>query len=96
MGLDPVAKRTIWERLLELKTSAGMTIFLATHDMEEADYLCDQLALLHHARLAVLARPAEFKRQLGSHASLSDAIAAYGGSDTGTGGPRAKAGGTSA
>lgn len=79
IGLDPVARRTVWERLLELKASNGMTILLTTHDMEEADYLCDQLAILHQGRLAVVGRPADLKRQLGPEASLSDVFVAHSG-----------------
>ena len=79
IGLDPVARRTVWERLLELKAATGMTILLTTHDMEEADYLCDQLAILHQGRLAVVGRPADLKRQVGPEASLSDVFVAYSG-----------------
>lgn len=79
MGLDPVARRTVWERLLELKAATGMTILITTHDMEEADYLCDQLAILHQGRLAVVGSPADLKRQLGPEASLSDVFLAHSG-----------------
>jgi ABC-2 type transport system ATP-binding protein len=79
IGLDPVARRTVWERLLELKASTGMTIILTTHDMEEADYLCDQLAILHQGRLAVVGRPADLKRELGPQATLSDVFVAHSG-----------------
>jgi ABC-2 type transport system ATP-binding protein len=79
IGLDPVARRTVWERLLALKASTGMTILLTTHDMEEADYLCDQLAILHQGRMAVVGRPADLKNQIGPQASLSDVFVAYSG-----------------
>lgn len=79
IGLDPVARRTVWERLLELKAATGMTILLTTHDMEEADYLCDQLAILHQGRLAVVGSPTDLKRQLGPEASLSDVFVAHSG-----------------
>jgi ABC-2 type transport system ATP-binding protein len=79
IGLDPVARRTVWERLLELKATTGMTILLTTHDMEEADYLCDELAILHQGRLAVVGRPTDLKRQLGPEASLSDVFVAHSG-----------------
>lgn len=79
IGLDPVARRTVWERLLQLKASTGMTILLTTHDMEEADYLCDQLAILHQGHLAVVGRPTDLKRQLGPEASLSDVFVAHSG-----------------
>lgn len=79
IGLDPVARRTVWERLLELKAATGMTILITTHDMEEADYLCDQLAILHQGRLAVAGSPTDLKRQQGPEASLSDVFVAYSG-----------------
>ncbi|HJV28221.1 MAG TPA: ATP-binding cassette domain-containing protein [Aromatoleum sp.] len=79
IGLDPVARRTVWGRLLELKADIGMTILLTTHDMEEADYLCDQLAILHRGRLATVGRPAELKRLIGPEATLSDVFVAHSG-----------------
>ena len=79
IGLDPVARRTVWERLLELKSGNGMTILLTTHDMEEADYLCDQLAILHQGRLAVVGQPDALKRAIGSEATLSDVFVAHSG-----------------
>ena len=79
IGLDPVARRSVWDRLLELKASTGMTILITTHDMEEADYLCEQLAILHQGRLAVVGRPVDLKSQVGPEASLSDVFVAYSG-----------------
>jgi ABC-2 type transport system ATP-binding protein len=79
IGLDPIARRTVWERLLELKASTGMTILITTHDMEEADYLCEQLAILHQGRLAVVGCPRDLKNQVGPQASLSDVFVAYSG-----------------
>ena len=79
IGLDPVARRTVWERLRELKAATGMTILLTTHDMDEADYLCDELAILHQGRLAVVGRPADLKRQVGPEATLSDVFVAHSG-----------------
>ncbi len=79
IGLDPVVRRTVWDRLLELKAATGMTILITTHDMEEADYLCDQLAIVHQGRLAVTGSPTELKRQQGPKASLSDVFVAYSG-----------------
>ena len=42
VGLDPVAKRTVWERILDLREKYRTAILMTTHDMEEADELCDQ------------------------------------------------------
>ena len=58
IGLDPVARRTVWERLQQLRQSQDMTILLTTHDMEEADVLCDELAIMHQGKLAVVGQPA--------------------------------------
>ena len=57
-GLDPSTSRTIHELLLELKTQ-GATIFLTTHDMQEATLLCDRLALLSKGKLVEVGSPHE-------------------------------------
>lgn len=79
IGLDPVARMAVWERLLELRASTGVTVVLTTHDMEEADHLCDELAILHQGRLAVTGAPEQLKRDVGPNASLSDVFAHYSG-----------------
>jgi ABC-2 type transport system ATP-binding protein len=79
LGLDPIARRTVWERLLQLRKTKGMTILLTTHDMEEADVLCDELAILHQGRLAVMGKPAELKAQVGENASLDDVFVHFSG-----------------
>lgn len=79
LGLDPVARRTVWERLLQLRQAKGMTILITTHDMEEADVLCDELALLHRGRLAVTGKPDELKAQVGAHATLDDVFGHFSG-----------------
>ena len=50
IGLDPVARHTVWERLRVLRHDFKMTILITTHDMDEADVLCDVLALLHREK----------------------------------------------
>ena len=57
-GLDPSTSRTIHDLLLELKAQ-GTTIFLTTHDMQEATLLCDRLALLHKGKLVEVDSPHE-------------------------------------
>jgi len=47
MGLDPLARRAVWERLEALNGRGATTILITTHDMEEADVLCDEVALMH-------------------------------------------------
>lgn len=79
IGLDPVARRTVWDRLLQLQQDKGITILLTTHDMEEADVLCNVLAVLHQGRLAVTGKPSDLKAQLGPDATLGDVFAHFSG-----------------
>jgi ABC-2 type transport system ATP-binding protein len=81
IGLDPVARRAVWERLRELKRRSATTILLTTHDMEEADALCDTLAIMHQGLVALAGAPAALKATLGTDATLEDVfIATVGGS----------------
>jgi len=81
IGLDPVARRAVWDRLRELQRRSGMTILLTTHDMEEAQVLCDRLAILHHGVVAVLGEPLALMAGIGPEATLEDVfITAVGGS----------------
>lgn len=64
-GLDPHARRALWESIHRLRAERGVTVFLTTHYVEEAEP-CDQVALLDHGRLAALGTPAELKRRAGS------------------------------
>ena len=57
-GLDPQARHLIWRRLKQL-TSEGKTIFLTTHFMDEAERLCDRLAILDHGRIVAAGAPRE-------------------------------------
>jgi ABC-2 type transport system ATP-binding protein len=55
-GLDPQAKRNIWGLVEELN-GAGMTIVLTTHNMEEAEFLCDRLAIMDHGKIIAEGTP---------------------------------------
>ena len=57
-GLDPVARRETWQ-LIELARDRGTTIVLVTHDMDEAERLCDRVAVIHAGRLLAAGRPGE-------------------------------------
>ncbi len=72
IGLDPVARRNVWERLLEIRRQFGVTVLLTTHDMEEADFLCDELAILHQGAIAAVGTPEALKAQVGPEADLND------------------------
>lgn len=56
------------------------TILITTHDMEEADILCDTLAIMHRGRIAAEGPPEELKKQAGPNASLDDVFVAVAGS----------------
>jgi len=72
IGLDPVARRAVWDRLRELKRQSAMTILLTTHDMEEADALCDRLAIMHQGVIALAGAPGDLKAALGPDTTLED------------------------
>lgn len=69
-GLDPQSRIALWEILGELHID-GQTILLTTHYMEEADSLCDRLAIIDHGRLLALGTPEELKRSIGAEAMIS-------------------------
>jgi ABC-2 type transport system ATP-binding protein len=69
-GLDPRSRRTMWQIIREL-VATGVTIFLTTQNLEEADQLADRIAVLDRGRLVAEGTPDELKRQLpGGHALL--------------------------
>jgi ABC-2 type transport system ATP-binding protein len=61
-GLDPQARRTIWDLVNGIR-GRGKTVFLTTHLMEEAERLCDRVAIIEHGRLIEMGRPADLIRQ---------------------------------
>jgi ABC-2 type transport system ATP-binding protein len=63
-GLDPRSRQAMWELVAELARS-GVTVFLTTQYLEEADVLADSIALLDHGRLVAEGTPAELKRRIG-------------------------------
>ena len=63
IGLDPQARRTLWETLRRLH-EAGLTLIMTTHYMEEADRLCQRVAIIDHGRILKLGTPAELKKAL--------------------------------
>jgi ABC-2 type transport system ATP-binding protein len=59
VGLDPTARRTVWERLHALREQAGTTVLVTTHLMEEAERNCDRLAVIDQGRLVEQGEPLE-------------------------------------
>jgi ABC-2 type transport system ATP-binding protein len=60
-GLDPVSRTGVWEMIEKLKAQAGLTLLLTTHYMDEADKLCDRIAIVDHGKLATLDTPTRLK-----------------------------------
>jgi ABC-2 type transport system ATP-binding protein len=63
-GLDPVSRIAVWEMLDKLKVTRHLTMLLTTHYMEEADKLCDRIAIVDHGTLVALGTPAELKNSV--------------------------------
>ena len=64
-GLDPQSRLALWDLLGELH-DAGQTILLTTHYMEEADRLCERVAIMDHGRILALDTPAALKQSIGA------------------------------
>ncbi|HXP32755.1 MAG TPA: ATP-binding cassette domain-containing protein [Acidimicrobiales bacterium] len=64
-GLDPQSRLALWEILTELN-GEGQTILLTTHYMEEADQLCNRVAIMDHGRILALDTPKELKQSIGA------------------------------
>jgi ABC-2 type transport system ATP-binding protein len=62
-GLDPQARARLWEEIRKLRET-GATVFLTTHYLEEADALCDRLAIIDHGRIVAEGSPTELKHEI--------------------------------
>jgi len=65
LGLDVQTRAATWEYIRRLKEEYGMTIFMTTHYLEEADALCDRIAIIDHGKIIVVGTPGELKDSLG-------------------------------
>ena len=63
-GLDPAARLNVWDQVKRFQAE-GITILLTTHYMEEADYLCDRVAIIDQGKIIALDTPAALKRSIG-------------------------------
>jgi ABC-2 type transport system ATP-binding protein len=79
IGLDPLARHTVWQHLRELRKRFGATILMTTHDMDEADRLCEQIAIMHRARVVAIGPPESLKAQVGPEANLDDVFVHFAG-----------------
>jgi ABC-2 type transport system ATP-binding protein len=81
VGLDPIARDGVWSQVARMQDEFGMTVLLTTHYMEEADALCDRVALMHHGMLQTVGTPRDLKLTVSPTASLEDVFRHYAGSD---------------
>jgi ribosome-dependent ATPase len=74
-GVDPVARDAFWQTLIDMSRDDGVTIFISTHFMNEAER-CDRISLMHRGKLLAVGTPEELVHKRGS-ASLEDAFISY-------------------
>jgi ABC-2 type transport system ATP-binding protein len=65
LGLDVQTRTATWEYIRKLKKEFGMTLFMTTHYLEEADTLCDRVAIIDHGKIVVTGTPEDLKHSLG-------------------------------
>jgi ABC-2 type transport system ATP-binding protein len=89
VGLDPLARQAVWDYLGRLCCDFDMTVILTTHYMEEADHLCQRVAIMHEGKTAVVGSPADLKASISNghgEASLDEVFAHYTGGSLESGG----------
>ncbi|MFE2373157.1 ATP-binding cassette domain-containing protein [Streptomyces sp. NPDC059398] len=64
IGLDPIARTSVWEHIDAVRRATGMTVLVTTHYMDEAEQYCDRLALMHQGRVRALGTPGELRAGL--------------------------------
>jgi ABC-2 type transport system ATP-binding protein len=69
-GLDPTSRMAVWEMLARLKKARDLTILLTTHYMDEADRLCERIAIVDHGKLAALDSPMKLKASIPAESFL--------------------------
>jgi ABC-2 type transport system ATP-binding protein len=87
VGLDPIARRAVWEHIAHLRDEFGTTILLTTHYMEEAESLCGRVAIIHRGRIVANDTPERLKASIGNQqATLGDVFIHYAGDTLDSGG----------
>jgi ABC-2 type transport system ATP-binding protein len=69
-GLDPVSRAAVWEMLRRIKGERDLTVLLTTHYMDEADKLCDRIAIVDHGKLKALDSPLKLKAAVSGQSVL--------------------------
>ena len=79
LGLDPQTRNQLWTHVKHLNQTEGVTVFLTTHYMEEAERVAQRIAIIDHGKIVAQGSPQDLKQQTGA-ASLEDAFLALTGS----------------
>jgi ABC-2 type transport system ATP-binding protein len=80
VGLDPAARKNLWQHIQELRKQFNTTLLLTTHDMDEADHLCDIVAFMHFGKIVMMDTPHNLKMAVGPKATLDDVFILHTGS----------------
>ncbi len=86
VGLDPMARHAVWEHLRGLRDEFRTTVLMTTHDMEEADELCDTIAIMHLGEAVAIGAPATLKAQVSPAADLNEVFVHFAGGSIENGG----------
>src|SRR3990170_3601384 len=65
LGLDVQTRAATWNYIKKLKKEYGMTVFMTTHYLEEADMLCDRIAIIDYGKIVTIGAPNDLKEALG-------------------------------
>lgn len=82
IGLDPAARKTLWQHILEWQKKFRTTCFITTHDMDEADKFCETVAFMHLGKIVAMDTPQKLKAQLGQNKTLDDVFIHHTGTST--------------
>ncbi len=77
VGLDPLARAQVWQLIQQLCAESGTTIFLTTHFLDEADSLCNRVAIMQQGKEIITGTPDDLKASIGNHATLDDVFIHY-------------------
>jgi ABC-2 type transport system ATP-binding protein len=75
-GLDPVSRVAVWEMIRKIKEQRDLTVLLTTHYMDEADRLCDRIAIVDHGKLVALDSPLKLKTSIPSQNAIEVSFSA--------------------
>ena len=74
VGLDPVARSSVWKHIMELRDKYGTTILLTTHMMEEVESLCTRMAIMNHGKMVAIGTSSELKTATGDPSATLDEV----------------------